>query len=56
MKRLKYRIESSSEWTEEQMLEELKKSTPDFSTKGEKQGAIIIISIRKVPNKYMKDE
>lgn len=56
MKRIKYRIETSSEWTEEQMLEEIKKNTPDFSNKGEKQNAIIIISIRKVPNKYMRDE
>ena len=56
MKRLKYRIETSTEWTEEQMLEEMKKVTPNFSEKGEKQNAIIIISIRKVPNRYMKDE
>lgn len=56
MKRIKYRIETSSDWTEEQMLKELKKVTPNFSERGEKQNAIIIISIRKVPNKYMKNE
>jgi hypothetical protein len=56
MKRIKYRIEVSSEWTEEQMLEELKKNTPNFSDRGEKQNAIIIISIRKVPSKFIKDE
>jgi len=54
MKRIKFRIETSSNWTDEQMLEEIKKNMPDFKNKGEKEEAIIIISIRKVPNKYMR--
>jgi hypothetical protein len=54
MKRIKFRIETSSDWTNEQMLEEIKKNTPDFKNKGEKEEAIVIISIRKVPNKYMR--
>ena len=54
MKRLKFRIETSTEWSEEQMIEEIKKNTPDFSNNGEKQEAIVIITLRKVPNKYMK--
>ncbi len=51
MKRTKIRIETSSNWTDEQMLEEIKKSIPDFKNNGEKQEAIVIVSIRKVPNK-----
>jgi len=54
MKRVKFRIETSSNWTNEQMLEEIKKNIPDFKNRGEKEEAIVIISIRKVPNKYLK--
>lgn len=51
MKRIKFRIETSSTWTEEQMLEELKKDIRSFNDNTGKQEAIIIISIRKVPKK-----
>jgi hypothetical protein len=54
MKRIKFRIETSSNWTDEQMLEEIKKNIPDFKNNGEKEEAIVIVSIRKVPNKYLK--
>jgi len=54
MKRIKFRIETSSNWTDEQMLEEIKKKFPNFSNNGEKQEALVIVSIRKVPNKYIK--
>jgi hypothetical protein len=54
MKRLKFRIETSSNWTDEQMLEEIKKKVPNFTNSGEKEEAIVIVSIRKVPNKYLK--
>ena len=50
MKRIKFRIETSSNWTEEQMLEEIKKNFPNFTNNGEKQEALVIISIRKTPN------
>jgi hypothetical protein len=53
MKRIKFRIETSSNWTDEQMLEEIKKNIPDFKNNGGKQEAIIIVSIRKVPTKYI---
>ena len=51
MKRIKFRIETPSTWTEEQMLEELKKSIHNFNFNDNmgKQEAIIIISIRKAP-------
>ena len=51
MKRIKFRIETSGTWTEENMLEELKKNTRNFIDNTGKQEAIIIISIRKVPKK-----
>lgn len=54
MKRIKFRIETSSAWTEEQMLEEIKKNIQDFKNNGEKQEALVIVSIRKVPNKCIK--
>ena len=54
MKRIKFRIETSSTWTDEQMLEEIKKKLPDFKNNGEKEEAIVIVSIRKVPNKHIK--
>jgi hypothetical protein len=54
MKRIKFRIETSSNWTDEQMLEEIKKKVPNFTNSGEKEEAIVIVSIRKVPNKYLK--
>ena len=54
MKRIKFRIETSINWTDIQMLEEIKKKISNFSDGEEKQEAIIIISIRKVPNKYIK--
>jgi hypothetical protein len=53
MKRTKFRIETSSNWTDEQMLEEIKKNIPNFKNNGEKQEAIVIVSIRKVPTKYI---
>jgi hypothetical protein len=55
MKRLKFRIETSEEWTEERMLEELKKNTRGFNDNTEKQEAMVIISIRKLLN-YIKNE
>jgi len=54
MKRIKFRIETSSNWTDEQMLEEIKKKVPNFNNGGERQEALVIISIRKVPNKHIK--
>lgn len=54
MKRIKFRIETSSNWTDIQMLEEIKTKLPNLNNGIEKQEAIIIISIRKVPNKYIK--
>lgn len=54
MKRIKFRIETSSNWTDIQMLEEIKTKLPNLNNGGEKQEALVIISIRKVPNKYIK--
>jgi hypothetical protein len=51
MKRVKFRIKSSSAWSDEKMIEELKKNTQNFEVDGDakEETAIVIITIRKVP-------